>query len=119
MIPTFEDLVADHETSGGRSFRGKEPLFTSLLDEAWALRPEPADEPAVLFFVFCRHWKELGEHCAAFIDWLATNQLNRLGLPVKIDRRELKELRLEVCAQFADLDDVRAWFAEQYVRQLD
>jgi hypothetical protein len=119
VIPTFEDLVADYENSGGRSFREKEPLFIKLLDEAWSLKPETADEPAVLFFVFCRHWMELAEHCGAFIDWLATSQLDRLGLPVKLDHRALKELRLDVCAGFADLDDVRAWFTEQYARQLD
>lgn len=117
MIPTFEDLVADHQGSGGVPFREKETLFNKILDEAWSLRPETADEPAVLFFVFCRHWKELGDHCGVFIDWLATNQLDRLGLPAKLDRDEIKELRFDVYLGWADLDEVREWFAEQYARQ--
>jgi hypothetical protein len=92
---------------------------TRLLEDAWALRPEPADEPAVLFFVFCRCWMQLGEHCPHFVDWLALSQLERLGLPVKLDPRDLRELRLDACAGFVSLEEVRSWFAQQYGRQLD
>ncbi len=120
MIPTVDDVIDEYEAwSGDRGLREKRALLTELLHEAWGLAPEPADEPAVLFFVFCRHWWKLAEHCTTFIDWLAVSQLERVGLPVKLDPRELMELRLDVCADFGDLDEVREWFSEQYAKQLD
>lgn len=120
MIPTFDDVLDEYEAwSNDRGLREKRPLITELLEKAWALRPEPADEPAALFFVCCQHWMRLGEHCTYFIDWLAVSQLERVGLPVKLDPRELMELRLDTCAGFAELEDVREWFSEQYARQLD
>jgi hypothetical protein len=120
VIPSVDDVLDEYEAwSSDGGLRDKRPLITELLDEARALRPEPADEPAVLFFVFCRHWLRLGEHCTHLIDWLAIRQLERLGLPVRLDPRALRDLRLDTCARWADLDDVRGWFCEQYTRQLD
>jgi hypothetical protein len=122
VIPTVEDIIDAYElATGDRTLRDEytQSLLTKLIEEAWAIEHEPADEPAVLFYVLCRSWMKLGHHCTDFIDWVTVNQLKVLGLPVRLDRRELREMRLHTCAGFATLDDVREWFAEQYARQLD
>jgi hypothetical protein len=47
VIPTLDDVLDEYETwSKDHGLREKRSLVTELLDEAWALEPEPADEPA-------------------------------------------------------------------------
>jgi hypothetical protein len=120
VIPVAEDVLAEYEAwSGDLDLREKRALLAELLAEARALQLEPAEEPAALFFVFCQHWMRLGEHCTHLIDWIAIRQIERLGLPVTLDPRALRELRLDTCARWATLEDVRTWFSSQYARQLD
>ena len=86
-------------------------LVQSCLREARQLAGDVRDEPAALFFVFCKAWARLGDACAVLPDLLARNHARALGLELTATPDDQRALRLRIADGGVAFDDVRAWFA--------
>jgi hypothetical protein len=86
-------------------------LVQSCLREARQLSTSDRDEPAALFFVFCKAWTRLGDACAVLPDLLARNHARAVGLELTASPEDQRALRLRIAEGKMPFDQVRAWFA--------
>lgn len=113
MIPALRHILGTH-TFLARRHGWRAPLdeimVQGCLKEARLLAVEERDEPAALFYVFCRAWARLGDACAVLPDLLSRNHARRVGLELTASAEEQRDLRLRIAGGGASFDDVRTWF---------
>lgn len=116
MIPALRHILGTH-TFLARRHGWKAPLdhllVQSCLKEARQLAAGERDEPAALFYVFCKAWARLGDACAVLPDLLARNHARAVGLELAVPPEEQRALRLRIAEGGVPFDEVRAWFAER------
>lgn len=91
-------------------------LIESLIQrhaDAIELVAAPEEEPAAIFFAFCRDHSFLGEDYLALPITMAGNHARALGLRLRASRFELVEQARAVSAGILSYADVRRWFAER------
>jgi hypothetical protein len=116
VIPALRHILGTH-TFLSRRHGWKAPLdhilIQGCLKEARALALSDRDEPAALFFVFCKAWNRLGEACAVLPDLLARNHARAVGLELAATADEQRALRLRIAEGDVPFEEVRTWFAER------
>lgn len=116
MIPALRHILATHAFLG-RRHGWKTPLDHLLvqgcLKEARQLATRDRDEPAALFYVFCKAWSRLGEACAVLPDLLARNHARAVGLDLAATAEEQRALRLRIAEGDASFAEVSAWFEQR------
>ena len=116
MIPALRHILGTH-TFLARRHGWKAPLdqllVQSCLKEARQLAAEGSDEPAALFYVFCKAWARLGDACAVLPDLLARNHARAVGLELAASPEEQRALRLRIAKGGVPFDEVRSWFGER------
>lgn len=116
MIPALRHILGTH-TFLARRHGWKAPLdeimVQGCLKEARQLAAEPRDEPAALFFVFCKAWSRLGDACAVLPDLLSRNHARAVGLDLLATNEEQRALRLRIAGGGVQFAEVRAWFDER------
>ena len=116
MIPALRHILATH-TFLARRHGWKAPLdqimVQGCLREARQLVQTDRDEPAALFYVFCKAWARLGDACAVLPDLLARNHARSVGLELAATPEEQRDLRLRIVRGGVSFEEVRAWYAER------
>jgi hypothetical protein len=113
VIPALRHILGTH-TFLARRHGWKAPLdeimVQGCLKEARQLASEPRDEPAALFYVFCKAWARLGDACAVLPDLLSRNHARAVGLDLVATAEEQREFRLRIAGGSVPYAEVRAWF---------
>lgn len=114
MIPALRHILGTHAFLS-RRHGWKTPLDEILvqgcLREARTLATSEQDEPAALFFAFCKAWARLGEACAVLPDLLARNHARSVGLELDAPPDDQRTLRLRIAVNGVAYSEVREWFA--------
>jgi hypothetical protein len=113
VIPALRHILATH-TFLARRHGWKAPLDELLvqgcLKEARQLAVSERDEPAALFYVFCKAWARLGEACAVLPDLLSRNHARAVGLELEASPEDQRALRLRIAGGGVPFGEVRDWF---------
>lgn len=114
MIPAQRHILATYAFLA-RRHGWKAPLdelmVQGCLKEARQLAAAERDEPAALFYVFCKAWARLGDACAVLPDLLSRNHARAVGLELGAAPEDQRDLRLRIARGQAAFPEVRAWFA--------
>ena len=121
MIPALRHILGTH-TFLSRRHGWRAPLdeimVQGCLKEARQLAADERDEPAALFYVFCKAWSRLGDACAVLPDLLSRNHARRVGLELTATPEEQRALRLRIGGGGVPFSEVREWF-ESHARRLE
>jgi len=116
VIPALRHILGTH-TFLARRHGWKAPLdelmVQGCLKEARQLAAVDRDEPAALFYVFCKAWARLGEACAVLPDLLSRNHARAVGLELDASPEEQRALRLRIAAGGVSFTEVQGWFDER------
>ena len=116
MIPALRHILGTHTFLARRhgwKARLDEIMVQGCLREARQLALAERDEPAALFYVFCKAWQRLGDACGVLPDLLARNHARAVGLELTATPDEQRALRLRIAGGGVPFDEVRAWFDER------
>ena len=116
MIPALRHILGTH-TFLSRRHGWRAPLdelsVQGCLKEARQLAACDRDEPAALFYVFCKAWARLGEACAVMPDLLSRNHARAVGLELEASPEDQRDLRLRIASGGVAFGEVRDWFDQR------
>jgi hypothetical protein len=113
VIPSCEEIIEGWAFVArrlGRAVAVNRSAVAAAVAEARELAPVAADEPAALFYAFCRHPRALPGGWRVMPRLLAGMHCRRLGLRLRADADELDGLRTEIVTARLSFQETRLWF---------